>query len=91
MKTLRQKLSTLVFINSKDLIKPTKIISLFLSFLFLYWGLVSNLLYPILDVLSNPNFESVTIMFVRLFFLSGFLTLVGLTLLLMTITKSIPK
>jgi hypothetical protein len=91
MKTLKLILSTLEFVDTKDLLKPTKIFWLFISSLFLYWGLVNNLLYPILDVLSNPSLENVTIMFVRLFLLSGFLTLVGLALLLMTITKNNPK
>jgi hypothetical protein len=68
----------------KNLFKLSKLITFLLSTLFLYWGLYSNLVLPIINVINDPTAGNVIITLLRILVLSGICLGLGLTFTIMT-------
>jgi hypothetical protein len=71
----------------KNLFKLSKLITFLLSTLFLYWGLYSNLVLPIINVINDPTAGNVIITLLRILVLSGICLGLGLTFTIMTFFK----
>lgn len=84
---MKNKFKNLQFISKKDL-TISKIVTGLLSLLFLYWGLFTNFIFPIWVILTEPSFQNLILLVVRIFLLSGVCIFLGLTFLIMTITKT---
>lgn len=85
---MKNKLNNLQLISKKDF-TIGKIITGLLSLLFLYWGLFTNFIFPIWDILTEPNFANLILLIVRIFLLSGICIMIGITFLVITILKKV--
>lgn len=85
---IKEKLSTIQLVSLKDLLTFKRLTTLFISVLFLYWGIFSNFIYPIIDILTQPNIPNLILLIVKIFLLSGVCVGVGLTFSLITLTKT---
>lgn len=66
-------MKNITLVNFKELItSPWRVMTLLLSFLFLYWGIFSNLIYPIMGFVSDPSLLTVFMALAKIFTLSGF-------------------
>jgi hypothetical protein len=82
-----KKFETLELEPFKNLFKFSKLITFLLATLFLYWGLYSNLLSPVINVVNNPAVGNITIALLRIFILSGICVGLGTTFTVMTFFK----
>lgn len=63
-------------------------ITLVIGLLLLYWGIFSNLIYPIMDMIKEPTVGVIFIGLLRIFILSAICYFSGLSFLLMTFFKN---
>jgi hypothetical protein len=76
-------------VNFREFItSPWRIVTFLLSFLFLYWGIFSNLVYPIIDVVNDPSVLTVLISLAKIFILSGFCVAISTVLGVMSINRT---
>jgi hypothetical protein len=74
----------LELVSFKELFSLRKLVTFLLAILFLYWGLYSNLVFPIIGVVENPVPMAVFVAILRIFLLSGICVSLGLTFTTMT-------
>ena len=66
----------------------TNYITLSIGLLLLYWGIFSNLIYPIMDMIKEPTVGVIFIGLLRIFILSAICFFSGLSFILMTFFKN---
>jgi hypothetical protein len=74
----------LELVSFKELFSLRKLVTFLLAILFLYWGLYSNLVFPIIGVIEYPTPMNVLIAILRIFILSGICVGLGITFTTMT-------
>ncbi len=66
----------------------TNYITLSIGLLLLYWGIFSNLIYPIMNMIKEPTVGVIFIGLLRIFILSAICFFSGLSFILMTFFKN---
>ena len=85
-KTFKQKYELKTF--KEIFFNLTNYITLTIGILLLYWGIFSNLIYPIMDMIKEPTVGVIFIGLLRIFILSAICFFSGLSFILMTFFKN---
>lgn len=81
-KTFKQKYELKTF--KEIFFNLSNYITLVIGLLLLYWGIFSNLIYPIMDMIKEPTVGVIFIGLLRIFILSAICNISGLSFILMT-------
>jgi hypothetical protein len=76
------------FVGIKNLFTVNRLLILLISIILLYWGIFSNLVFPIIKIINDPSVGNVLISVIRIFLLSGLLTGLGLSFMLITLSAN---